>query len=95
TLTKDFSKTFHPPVAIIQLDMALTPPICDGTKSFTLSENGYILQWQWQINHSGIPEEKNGSKITYNFTSGEYDIELTVTDNYGMISKDKIKYTHP
>jgi hypothetical protein len=98
TLTKDFSKTFHPPVAIIQLDMALTPPICDGTKSFTLSENGYILQWQWQINETGDhdpPILKNGSKITYNFTSGEYDIELTVTDNYGMISKDKIIYTHP
>jgi type II secretory pathway pseudopilin PulG len=89
-LNNYFSKIFYPPVALIQLDLTSTPQICDGTKSHTSSENAYIVLWKWiiyDINMGTEPEPIYGPIIQYEFRTGTiYNIDLEVTDNYGMIS---------
>jgi hypothetical protein len=90
-LNNDFSKTFYPPVALIQLDLTTTPQICDGTKSYSFSENAYIVEWEWTIQDPGIdPHPIYGPKIQYTFKNEQtYIINLKVTDNYGMVSNNR------
>lgn len=98
-LLNDFSKTFFPPVAIIQLDMIATPAICDGTKSYTTSDNGYLLHWHWSITEDDgtgpvIWIDEDGPKIPAGFTTGnEYAITLEISDNYGMTSSKTYTFT--
>lgn len=101
TKLQSHAQTFYPPVALIQLDMSVTPQICDGTKSYCVTDNTYIMQWHWTITStddpsSAYPLSKDSPKITSMFTSTyTYTITLDVTDNFGMTSTDTYTFTQP
>jgi hypothetical protein len=99
TKLRSHTQIFYLPIALIQLDLSPIypePQICDGTKSYCITNNSYIVQWNWTINTDPptTPINKYGSKITTGFTSGTtYNITLEVTDNFGMKSTDTYSFT--
>jgi len=108
SLTNDFTKTFIPPTAIIQIVTESqwnstshnyeTYLILDGSLS-DHPGSGYIARWEWKIttNNSGTIEydlNRTGRKIRAIFATPNlyHTITLTVTDNYGMIATDTVEY---
>jgi len=100
TKLKTHEKTFYPPVALIQIDTSVTPLVCDGTKSYCITDNAYILQWHWTITDNGAPipiSNPDQPKVNIPpFVSGHtYVFNLTVYDNFGMTASDIYTFTQP
>lgn len=101
-LSNNFEKTFYPPTATVRIstDEIPTGPygdpepvyVLDGSRSDHPGD-GYIVTWKWNItNISSDTSTRTTGRITqtsdpFFISSGNrYEIQLTVTDNYGMIA---------
>ena len=99
-----FEKTFLPPTAIIKIDVESLPGgtgnfyILDGSDSEPQGD-GYLVKWEWNITNKTSNDylELFGKKaqitdssfIAQNYI---YQLNLTVTDNYGMKGKTSFLY---
>lgn len=59
----------------------------DGSGSYDPdSPYGYVDNWTWEFTYDGLPEAVWGESTSFDFQrSGDYEITLTVTDDYGGI----------
>jgi hypothetical protein len=75
--------------------------ILDGSASSQIG-GGYVTSWQWNITHwnstSNIETpypDLTGQKVRFEFPEpGQYNITLTVQNNYGMKGSSDTKYFH-
>jgi len=93
SLGNTFEKTFYSPNAVLKLDLAHTPSLCDGTDSFCENEDNYIVQWHWTITKNSVVDlDDYGSTINYGFSDpATYVVTLEVIQNNGM--SDISEYT--
>ena len=107
-LINTFSQAFIPPTAIIKINTESlwngsgggaydNYTILDGSESDAPGA-GYILKWKWHIENKAIPEYNVifGRKAVAKFDkfTGYHWVNLTVTDNFGMIGKSSLYYFH-
>jgi hypothetical protein len=97
-----FSRVFIPPTAIIKIDTESLPNatsyyILDGSASDHPGD-GYIIKWNWTVTDISNTFPNNylhGRKAQFiaNGLPGDYyQIDLTVTDNYGMKGMSSFKF---
>lgn len=103
SLTKEFTKTFIPPTAIIRVitesqwnsttNDYKSLLILDGSLSDHPGEDAYILSWNWSID--GVLLSNLGRKVRAPdslLVGPNHTLTLTVTDNFGMTATSTITY---
>lgn len=91
--------TNHPPVAVAGPDQSITLPVdlctLDGSASY--DPDGVIATSQWTKvagpSSGAIAKATDLKTQATNLTTGTYQFELMVTDNYGASSKDTVQVT--
>jgi hypothetical protein len=89
SLLNRFEKVFTPPTAILVIDTQGTVApytyVLDGSRSDTANENGFIVDWHWSVNGTDEPAHGRRIQSTHIAGTGNYTVELDVTDNFGMV----------
>jgi flagellin-like protein len=101
----DFRASFLPPtaIALVTLDQTINSsgdpvavPILDGLNSVQPGTNATIVSWGWNVTPSTPGNgTASGEETEAPFTEAHgttYTITLTVTNNFGLIGVDKVKY---
>jgi hypothetical protein len=100
-LTNNFEKTFYPPNPIgtmeyyafwIKPNTYKDALLLDASFSGTDTENGYIVKYNWTVKNNSYIDYFEGSKtiLTPSVTENITAIDLTVTDNLGMMATTRI-----
>jgi predicted RNA-binding protein YlqC (UPF0109 family) len=83
------SLTNRPPVALINYSPREISPgtlvTFDGSRSYDL--DGYIVSYSWKVDGVLVSSQRSFAR---SFPSGNYEIELTVTDNQGATDSEKL-----
>jgi PKD repeat protein len=83
------SLTNRPPVALINYSPREISPgtlvTFDGSRSY--DPDGYIVSYSWKIDGILVSTQRS---FTRSFSSGNYEVELTVTDNQGLTDSEKL-----
>jgi hypothetical protein len=79
----------RPPVALINYSPREISPgtlvTFDGSRSY--DPDGYIVSYSWKIDGILVSTQRSFAR---SFSSGNYEIELTVTDNQGLTDSEKL-----
>ena len=99
-----FSRAFMPPTAVLSMK---TEALWSGTSfnnylvldasASAAQDESSLVSYEWTVTNkaSGLNQTLGGVMTTVQFPSaGDYWINLTVTDNHGLLAMDSLSYTH-
>jgi flagellin-like protein len=101
-LANDFRASFLPPTAIALVtvdqtynattDTFVPVPILDGLNSLQPGQNATIVSWNWNITPDNTVTTGEEAEAGFVDLNTEHTITLTVTNNFGLVGIDVIRY---
>jgi flagellin-like protein len=100
-LANDFRASFLPPTAIALVTVAPTynatnafipVPILDGLNSLQPGTNASIVSWSWNITPDNVTASGEEAQAHFVDSGIEHTITLVVTNNFGLVGIDSVKY---